>query len=358
VCAELPSRHLGARKKVAGVSVRAAFGAHRHCSWVFFCAVVCGLLLSLPGTALGQAQNPPLQTPPATAKPPATKTIEALPLEYAIGAQDLLGITFLEAAELSRDVRVAPDGTISLPYLAERVVLSGLTLNQAEELLKRKYQEAGILNEPNISITLKELVSKPVAVMGAVRNPGVFQLGATTPLMRVITQAGGFTDDAGTIVQVVRAGTSSQDQVLRIRIEDLRMGLLEANIPVHGGDTVNVLPAGAVYVVGAVNRPGRHSLKSDSEQMTLLRLIALAEDTKRSAKLDATVILRKDESGATKEIPVDLKKILQRKAPDVPVMANDIVFVPDSMGRRAAARGGDAAMQVGIMALLRGLFLF
>jgi polysaccharide export outer membrane protein len=323
---------------------------------VFFCAVVCGLLLSLPGAALGQAQNPPPQIP--LTNPPATKSIEALPLEYAIGAQDLLGITFLEAAELSRDVRVAPDGTISLPYLAERVLLAGLTLNQAEALLKRKYQEAGILNQPNISITLKELVSKPVAVMGAVRNPGVFQLGATMPLMRVITQAGGFTDDAGTIVQVVRAGTSSQDQVLRIRIEDLRMGLLEANIPVHGGDTVNVLPAGAVYVVGAVNRPGRHSLKSDSEQMTLLRLIALAEDTKRSAKLDATVILRKDETGATKEIPVDLKKILQRKAPDVPVLANDIVFIPDSMGRRAAARGGDAAMQVGIMALLRGLFLF
>ncbi len=352
----LPSRHLGERKKVADVSAQPARHAGRKCAWRLLSAATLALLLCLPSAALGQSQNPLPQT--AAGKPPATKTIEGLPLEYAIGAQDLLGITFLEAAELSRDVRVAPDGTISLPYLAERVLLSGLTLNQAEQLLKRKYQEAGILNQPNISITLKELVSKPVAVMGAVRNPGVFQLGATMPLMRVITQAGGFTDDAGTIVQVVRAGTSSQDQVIRVRIDDLRMGLLPANIPIYGGDTVNVLPAGAVYVVGAVNRPGRHSLKSDSEQMTLLRLIALAEDTKRSAKLDATVILRKDESGATKEIPVDLKKILQRKAPDVPVLANDIVFIPDSMGRRAAARGGDAAMQVGIMALLRGLFLF
>jgi len=349
----LPSRHLGVRKKVAGVSVRGALGAHRHCSWVFFCAVVCGLLLSLPGAALGQTQNPPPQIPPVN--PPVTKTIEALPLEYAIGAQDLLGITFLEAAELSRDVRVAPDGTISLPYLAERVVLAGLTLNQAEELLKRKYQEAGILNQPNISITLKELVSKPVAVMGAVRNPGVFQLGATMPLMRVITQAGGFTDDAGTNVQVVRAGTSSQDQVIRVRIDDLRMGLLQANIPIYGGDTVNVLPAGAVYVVGAVNRPGRHTLRSDSDQMTLLRLVALAEDTKRTARLDSTVILRKDASGATKEIPVNLKKILQRKAPDVAVLANDVVFVPDSMSKRALGRVADTALQVGTSLLLLGL---
>jgi polysaccharide export outer membrane protein len=195
-------------------------------------------------------------------------------------------------------------------------------------------------------------------VMGAVRTPGVFQLGATMPLMRVITQAGGFNEDAGTTVQVVRAGASTQDQVLRIPIEDLRMGLLTANIPIYGGDTVNVLPAGSVYVVGAVNKPGRHTLKSDSDQMTLLRLIALVEDTKRTAKLEATVILRKDATGATHEIPVDLKKILQRKAPDVAVLANDVVFIPDSMGKRAAARGGEAAMQVGMMALLRGIFLF
>lgn len=353
----LPSRRLHDQTKFAEAISRTALPAARCSRWVLVCAAVCGLLLGLPGAALAQTQNPPAQVP-ATAKPAETKTVEGPGMDYAIGPQDLLGIVFLEAAELSRDVRVAPDGTISLPYLAERVQLSGLSLNQAEELLKRKYQEAGILNQPNISITLKELVSKPVTVMGAVRNPGVFQLGATQSLMRVITQAGGFTDEAGTTVQVVRAGTSSQDQVLRVRIEDLRMGLLNANIPIYGGDTVNALPAGAVYVVGAVNRPGRHTLRGDAEQMTLLRLVALAEDTKRTARLDSTVILRKDASGATKEIPVNLKKILERKAPDVAVQANDVVFVPDSLGKRAAARGGEAAVQVGMMALLRAIFLF
>jgi polysaccharide biosynthesis/export protein len=323
----------------------------------FLLVVASGVLLTFPAAPFSQTQTPPPQIITSQTTTESSKPIERRAQDYTIGAQDLLSIVFLEAADLSRDARVAPDGTVSLPYLAERVVLAGLTLNQAEELLKRKYQEAGILNQPNISITLKELVSKPVTVMGAVRNPGVFQLGATLSLMRVITQAGGFAEEAGNIVQVVRAGAATQDQVIRVRIEDLRMGLLEANIPVYGGDMVNVLPAGAVYVVGAVNHPGRHTLKSDSEQMTVLRLLALAEDTKRTAKLESAVILRKDESGATKEIPVDLKKILQRKAPDVPVMANDIVFIPESMGKRAAARSGEAAMQVGIMALLRGIFL-
>jgi polysaccharide export outer membrane protein len=310
------------------------------------------LILALPGVALGQSQAPPL--PPPQAAPAAPQPTEGR-LDYSIGPQDLLNVTFLEATELSRDVRVAPDGTVSLPYLAERIRVAGLSLGQTEELLKRKYQEAGILNRPNISVVFKELVSKPVTVMGAVRSPGVFQLGATLPLTRVITQAGGLTEDAGTIVQVVRAGTSRQEDVIRVRIEDLRMGLLDANIPINGGDTVNVLPAGSVYVVGAVNHPGRHSLRSDSDQMTLLRLVALAEDTKKTAKLESTVILRKDAAGKTSEIPVNLRKILQRKSPDVAVLANDVVFIPDSIGKRALGRVGDTILQTGTTLLLLGL---
>jgi polysaccharide export outer membrane protein len=352
-----PLGSLGDRKKLAGVFPPAAKDSRRTHPRRFLCALACGILLTLPAAAFSQTQIPASQSSVPSSALDVPRTIERNAQDYAIGAQDLLNFSFLEAADLSRDVRVAPDGTVSLPYLAERVVLAGLTLNQAEELLKRKYQEAGILNQPNISITLKELVSKPVTVMGAVRNPGVFQLGATLSLMRVITQAGGFSSEAGTIVQVMHASATSQDQVIRVRIEDLRMGLLDANIPIFGGDMINVLPAGSVYVVGAVNKPGRHSLSTDSEQMTLLRLIALSEDIKRTAKLEAAVILRKDETGATKEIPVDLKKILQRKAPDIPVMANDVLFIPESMGKRAVARGGEAAMQVGIMALLRGIFL-
>ena len=348
---------MGARTKTTTNSSRTARGADRNPSLALLFILAFALVLALPGAALAQSQAlPPKSSLPqnSAAAPAAPQAIESR-LDYAIGMQDLLGITFLEAAELSRDVRVAPDGTISLPYLAERVRVLGLTLGQTEELLKRKYQEAGILNQPNVAITLKELVSKPVTVMGAVRNPGVFQLGATLPLMRVITQAGGLTDEAGTTVQVVRAGASAQDQVVRVRIEDLRMGLLEANIPIYGGDMVNVLPAGAVYVVGAVNRPGRHSLRSDSDQMTLLRLVALAEDTKKTARLDATVILRKDASGASREIPVNLKKILQRKAPDVAVLANDVIFIPDSLSKRALGRMGDTAIQVGTSLLLLGL---
>jgi polysaccharide export outer membrane protein len=354
-----PSTHLNTHTMIGSRHAERSEASLRPFS--AFCALTLALIFALPGAALAQAQATPpkppqtMQSAPTAPLTPQSPTAMEGRLDYSIGPQDLLGVTFLEAAELSRDVRVGLDGTVSLPFLAERVRVSGLTLGQAEELLKRKYQEAGILNQPNISVAFKELVSKPVTVTGAVRNPGVFQLGTTLPLMRVITQAGGFTEETGTVVQVVRSGTSRQDEVIRVKIEDLRMGLLEANIPVYGGDTVNVLPAGAVYVVGAVNRPGRHSLRSDSDQMTVLRMVALAEDTKKTARLDSTVILRKDASGKTQEIPVNLRKILQRKAPDVAVMANDVIFIPDSLSKRALGRFGESAIQASTTLLLLGL---
>ncbi|MBI3404746.1 MAG: polysaccharide biosynthesis/export family protein [Acidobacteria bacterium] len=267
--------------------------------------------------------------------------------DYVIGPQDLLQVTILESQELSREVRVSADGTVGLPMLPVRIRVQGLMLSEAEALLTRKYQEAGILNQPNITISVKELQSKPVTVMGAVHTPGVFQISGQTRLLRVLTQAGGATPEAGTLVQVIRAGATSKDQIEKVRLQDLQQGALEANVPIYGGDTVNVIAAGAVYVVGAVNLPGRHVLGGDAEQLTVLRVVALSQDLKRFAKPEKTVILRKDPAtGVVNQIPVNLREILARKAPDEPVMPGDVLFVPESGSKKGFARGLEAALQV------------
>jgi polysaccharide export outer membrane protein len=267
--------------------------------------------------------------------------------EYLIGPDDLISISVLESADLSRDVRVASDGTIGLPLLAEHVHVAGLSLAQAEALLKKKYQESGILNDPNITISLKDLESKPVTVSGAVRQPGVFQVSGSVRLLRLLSLAGGLAEGAGLTVQVIHEEVTGSQHVTEVRVADLRLGLEEANVAVRGGDIVNVPPAGAIYVLGAVNKPGRYLLPSDTEQATVLNILALAEDTKRTAKLSHTVLIRKKgNSGDVEQIPLDLKKILTREQPDVVVRANDVLFVPDSTAKRAFSRGLEAAMQV------------
>jgi polysaccharide export outer membrane protein len=267
--------------------------------------------------------------------------------EYLIGPDDLLSISVLESADLTRDVRVASDGTIGLPLLAEHPHVAGLSLAQAEALLKKKYQESGVLNDPNITISLKELESRPVTVMGSVRAPGVFQVSGQVRLMRLISMAGGFGEDAGKTVQVIHEDNAGEQQVTQVKIEDIRLGQPDANVAVRGGDTVNVLPTGSVYVIGAVNKPGRFLLPSDTQQTTVLNIVAMSEDLKRTAKgSHAVLIRRKGTGGEVEEIPVDVPKILARQMPDVAVRANDVLFVPDSAAKRAFTRGLESAIQI------------
>jgi len=85
-------------------------------------------------------------------------------------------------------------------------------------------------------------------------------------------------------------------------------------------------------------------LLMDANGLTILQAVALSGGTTRTAKLSGVKILRKSPSGMT-ETPVELKKILQAKAPDVSLQANDILVVPSSTGKILAGRTLEAAMQ-------------
>jgi protein involved in polysaccharide export with SLBB domain len=113
--------------------------------------------------------------------------------------------------------------------------------------------------------------------------------------------------------------------------------------------------AGIVYVTGAVNRAGGFVLKDDREQMTVLKAIALAESLKSTAMPGKTMIIRKNPQapGASEEIPVDLTKILSGHLPDRPLLASDILFVPDSNTKKALHRAGEAAVQAAALFIYR-----
>jgi polysaccharide export outer membrane protein len=114
------------------------------------------------------------------------------------------------------------------------------------------------------------------------------------------------------------------------------------NVPIYAGDIVKVTRAGIVYVVGAVRKPGGFTVKGN-EQMSLLKAIALAEGLSSTSSKGHTRIIRTDEgSGKRSEIPVELGKILDGKAPDMNLQTADIVFVPNSTGKTVLFRSTDA----------------
>jgi polysaccharide biosynthesis/export protein len=105
--------------------------------------------------------------------------------------------------------------------------------------------------------------------------------------------------------------------------------------------------AGIIYVVGAVTRPGGFVMLNDRDRMTTLKILSLAGGTTGSAKTKEAVILRKNsDTGKRDEVPVDLKKVLDLKSEDVMLQSSDILFIPDSSGKKALHRAGDVALSL------------
>jgi polysaccharide export outer membrane protein len=281
--------------------------------------------------------------------------------DYVIGSGDLLGIDVFDVPELSREVRVNETGFISLPLIPVKVRVTGLTTFQLQDKLAELLQSNGLVSTPQVSVFLKEQHSQPITVIGAVKTPMVIQAIRQTTLLQVLSQAGGISEDAGSTVIVTRppsSQTGSEDsdagkvpveaQTFTISLSDLlESGTSQFNIPVLGGDVVSVARAGIIYVVGAVIHPGGFVMQNDRDRMTTLKVLSLAGGTTGSAKTNETVILRKNpETGKRDEVRVDLKKVLQLKSEDVMLQASDILFVPDSSGKKAWHRAGDVAISL------------
>jgi polysaccharide export outer membrane protein len=120
------------------------------------------------------------------------------------------------------------------------------------------------------------------------------------------------------------------------------------NIILQAGDIVTVPHAGIAYILGAVNRPGGYVMANDRSLMSILKLLALSGGLTRTAKQDKAVIVRKDAQGQQHEVPVDLKKVLERTTEDVPLQPSDILYVPNSAAKQAILRTMEIAIAIGV----------
>lgn len=256
---------------------------------------------------------------------------EKFTTDYKIGAKDLLEISVFGLDELNKTVRVSQDGKITLPLLGE-IKVEGLTKTEVEnkvsQLLEAKY-----LQNPQVTIFIREYQSKIVSVMGAVGKPGPYELLGRQTLLQLIAKAGGLTPDAGDIIIVVRQLQDGTSQSLRISIDDLFLkGDPELNIPLQPDDVVNI-PVDKivyVYVFGQVKSPGALEVKR-SNIPTLLRAIAQAGGFSERASKRGVIIKRKDESGKEKTMKVNVKDIIKGKKKDIQLKENDIVIVPETI---------------------------
>jgi polysaccharide export outer membrane protein len=202
-----------------------------------------------------------------------------------------------------------------------------------------------------------------VSVIGAVSTPGVRQLEGRKTLIEVLSMAGGISADAGPSLRITRrleqgriplpGATEDTTGGFSIAEVDVR-SLLDArapeqNIVIRPYDVISVPRAEIIYVVGEVARPGPLPL-SGGHSISVMEAVSSSGGVLRTAAPTRARILRRTPGDQKRaELDIDLKKIMQGKADDLPLSAGDILVVPDSSGKRVAARAVEAAIQMGMI---------
>lgn len=266
----------------------------------------------------------------------AETTISSLPAQK-VGVDDLITVSVYESPEISRTVRVNGDGSIRLPLLREPVKVAGLFPAEIETKLATALREQDLLVRPIVTVSVAEYRSRPISVAGAVRKPVTFQATGEVTLLNALTRAEGLSAEAGPeiLVSKVQADESGSPHLLVLRISV--KGLIDAvdpalNVKLSGGEEIRVPDIGRVYVIGSVKTPGAFPLR-DANEMTVMKALALAGGIGPFANKQG-FLYRKEANGGKTEIPIELQKLMERKAEDVPLMASDILYIPDNKGRR------------------------
>ena len=301
------------------------------------------LTISLLAIAVASSVSAQQQANPSRAGSGATSLGEGanLPTEK-IGKDDLIGITVYDAPELTRTVRVGSDGDIRLPMLRQHIPAAGLYPAELETAIAAALTDGNVLVDPIVTVSVVEYRSRPISVSGAVKNPVTFQATGTVTLIDAISQAGGLTENAGAEILVSKPSSATSDKsallIQRIPVRGLMGGEDPAlNLHLDGGEDIRVPEAGRVFVLGRVKHPGAFYI-TDGSESSVMKALALSEGLDTFPSHSAYIYRLEGGSGGRNEIPVDLKKIMDRKSPDVALLANDILYVPDATGARASLK--------------------
>jgi len=265
----------------------------------------------------------------ATQSPAGSSEQKTTPLANSsalvIGPGDEVEVTVYGAPDLSVHTRVNAEGNISMP-LIDYVRIAGLSSSEAQAAIDAKLRQNNIVNDPQVAVYVKEYTSSGISVAGEVTRPGVYSALGPHRLFDILQTAGGLSEKASGSVTISHQGNEQNPVTVELSKNPAEM--VRSNVELHPGDTVFVAKAAMVYVIGEVTKPGGYILNSTGA-VTVLQLVAAAGGPTHAAAVGGTRMLRRTPSGL-QELPVPLKALLRGKTADIPVLAEDILFVPSS----------------------------
>ncbi len=257
---------------------------------------------------------------------------------YLIGKGDLLGVTVYGEPELSGNLRVDDQGCIRMPYGNTEVPVAGKEVSAIRPALEQALIKDRLALHPRVEVWVEKVRSRPVVIMGAVRNPMTLEATHPITLLEALSKAGGTAELAGDTIVLQRSGQPD----LTIAANALLKSKNPAIDPLlNGGEQIRVIPAGKIFVAGSVKLPGAFEI-NDGSQLSVLRALAMAHGWLPSARPDDAILIH-EQDGKSVRRRVRLQKILKHKAPDVQMAASDILYIPDDAHKALA------------MSLLKGL---
>ena len=307
-------------------------------SYQFLRVAMTGALLVLATTAAWA------QSPAAQVASPASSSMPLRAREnYRIGPYDVLELRVLGEPEMSASaINVSADGFIQVPFVDDDIRAQCLTERELSAVIAEKLKK--LLKYPEVSIGVKEYNSIPVAIIGAVGQPGRFRMERRVSLLELVTFAGGINKDSGKLLTLVRqpaetqcqgsavveVGDSAEMVTEFIAVKSLLAGEPDQNRIMRPGDIVVVPIADLIYVAGDVVRPNSFPLR---DGMTFTQALAQAGGPLPTAKKGSIRIVRQTPGQPREILAVDLDAINKNQIVDPVMMANDVIEVPNSAGK-------------------------
>ncbi len=239
--------------------------------------------------------------------------------QHTLGPGDAIRITVYQNPDLTLETQVSEVGQITYPMIGV-VSLDGLTTVAAEQKIARALREGGFVNKPQVAVTLLQVRSSQVSILGQVGKPGRYPIEMVgSKVSEMLAAAGGTLPGASDIVTLVGKRNGKPVKLDIDLPAILQAGKSELDVPVTNGDILYVDRAPMLYIYGEVQHPGVERLERG---MTVLQALAQAGGLTQRGTERGIRIHRRDANGATHVIEPNMNDLVER---------DDVVYVRESI---------------------------
>ena len=246
---------------------------------------------------------------------------------YMLDVGDILEIQLVGPNEYIEELLVNSDGSVTIPDIG-KVVVAGLSLNDASLLIKSKVNSVLIGNE--VFISLSEIRDVNILVTGNSENPGIYTLTGNSNILHALSAAGGISEFGS-----LREINLIRDNIIieTLDVYDLLIeGKYNLKKRLRSGDVVFVEARKNIITIdGAVNRPAMYEALDNQK---LISIINYANDITRNADRE-NISLERIVDGSLKTIPVPNDSYFEA----VNVEDGDLIYIREYPFRQAKISG-------------------